>query len=216
MYNGIGLPTPRGSGTNGYVQRNYSAISHRKEKRKDHRSSEKKDLSKIKTENQELRLHEEKKKVEIELFKLKSELTKKGELTPEEIENKIAEERKIRINRVEERFKSSNTDQSSNETSKELENNASPKHQKNEHLKKALKLDQHFKEHGIENDQDAQLVAFDSNVREMLLKRKKLEKSVTEKKRKRKKSEKKAKQSSSSSSSSSDSESSSSSSEEDN
>ena len=26
MYNGIGLPTPRGSGTNGYVQRNLSAL----------------------------------------------------------------------------------------------------------------------------------------------------------------------------------------------
>nr|6QDV_R Chain R, Serine/arginine repetitive matrix protein 2 [Homo sapiens] len=26
MYNGIGLPTPRGSGTNGYVQRNLSLV----------------------------------------------------------------------------------------------------------------------------------------------------------------------------------------------
>ncbi|GJQ11866.1 hypothetical protein GpartN1_g3657.t1 [Galdieria partita] len=28
MYNGIGLPTPRGSGTNGYVQRNVANVSH--------------------------------------------------------------------------------------------------------------------------------------------------------------------------------------------
>ncbi|KAG2379238.1 hypothetical protein C9374_007377 [Naegleria lovaniensis] len=201
MYNGIGLTTPRGSGTNGYVQRNYSAISHHKERKKDHRSSEKKDLSKIKTENVELRLHEEKKKVEIELFKLKSELSKKGELTPEEIENKISEERKIRIKKVEEKFKSSNTDQSAaNENSKASESSVSSPNQKNEQFKKALKLDQHFKEHGIENDQDAQLVAFDSNIRKSFLKRKHNEKSVTEKK-KRKKSEKKTKQDSSSSSS---------------
>ncbi|XP_061875776.1 serine/arginine repetitive matrix protein 2 isoform X1 [Colius striatus] len=33
MYNGIGLPTPRGSGTNGYVQRNLSALRHKKEAR---------------------------------------------------------------------------------------------------------------------------------------------------------------------------------------
>lgn len=26
MYNGIGLPTPRGSGTNGYVQRNQAHV----------------------------------------------------------------------------------------------------------------------------------------------------------------------------------------------
>ncbi|XP_014749551.1 PREDICTED: serine/arginine repetitive matrix protein 2-like [Sturnus vulgaris] len=30
MYNGIGLPTPRGSGTNGYVQRNLSALRPKK------------------------------------------------------------------------------------------------------------------------------------------------------------------------------------------
>ena len=26
MYNNLGLPTPRGSGTNGYIQRNFAAV----------------------------------------------------------------------------------------------------------------------------------------------------------------------------------------------
>lgn len=30
-YNGVGLTTARGSGTNGYVQRNFAAVRHRKE-----------------------------------------------------------------------------------------------------------------------------------------------------------------------------------------
>lgn len=36
MYNGIGLNTPRGSGTSGYVQRNLAAIKQRREKVSQH------------------------------------------------------------------------------------------------------------------------------------------------------------------------------------
>ena len=32
MYNGIGLPTQRGSGTNGYVQRNLSFVQQKKDR----------------------------------------------------------------------------------------------------------------------------------------------------------------------------------------
>ena len=37
MYNGIGLPTPRGSGTNGYVQRNLSLVRGRRGERPDYK-----------------------------------------------------------------------------------------------------------------------------------------------------------------------------------
>lgn len=40
MYNGIGLQTPRGSGTNGYVTRNLSAIRKTKEKVPEYKGKE--------------------------------------------------------------------------------------------------------------------------------------------------------------------------------
>lgn len=40
MYNGIGLSTARGSGTNGFVTRNLSAIRKTKEKIEDYRGKE--------------------------------------------------------------------------------------------------------------------------------------------------------------------------------
>lgn len=39
MYNGIGLQTARGSGTNGYVQRNLSAVRQTKEKVPDYQEN---------------------------------------------------------------------------------------------------------------------------------------------------------------------------------
>ena len=193
MYNGIGLTTPRGSGTNGYVQRNYSAVSNSRDKNKkhNHRSSEKKDLEKIKSKDVELILHDEKKKVEIELFKLKAELSKKGELLPEDIEEKITEERRIRMTKIQEKFKSK-SDVTPNAESEDLfKDTHETNHPKNEQFKKALKLDEHFKKYGIKNDDDAQFLAFDPEVREMMLKRKQQtsasEEEDNEKKKKKKK-----------------------------
>lgn len=40
MYNGIGLPTPRGSGTNSYVQRNLSLVRGRRGERPDYKGEE--------------------------------------------------------------------------------------------------------------------------------------------------------------------------------
>ena len=96
MYNGIGLRTPRGSGTNGYVQKNNSFVkpsvfingSNRKPG----------DLSgvvkpTIKKPSRPVLLHMERRRVEIELLKLKDELEDKGEHDNEEIEKIIQAER---------------------------------------------------------------------------------------------------------------------------
>ena len=68
MYNGIGLTTPRGSGTNGYVQRNLSALRFTK----NHQSYEEVDKQAEvfeqrlgKAPNRGLIEHEKKRKIEI-------------------------------------------------------------------------------------------------------------------------------------------------------
>merc|ERR1712110_140594 len=80
MYNGIGIQTPKGSGTNGYVQRNLANL---RPQRVDFRELNKAfktggDAIKVKKANPELLLHEQKRKVEIDLLKLEEELQAAG------------------------------------------------------------------------------------------------------------------------------------------
>ncbi|KAM9148964.1 serine/arginine repetitive matrix protein 2 [Pangshura tecta] len=91
MYNGIGLPTPRGSGTNGYVQRNLSAVRHKKE-RTDYKSEEelrKLESSLVKKPNQEILDHERKRKVELKCLEL-AELMEEQGYAEGEIQEKVA------------------------------------------------------------------------------------------------------------------------------
>jgi len=206
MYNGIGLTTPRGSGTNGYVQGNCSAI--RSKKNKHHgKPSDKKDLEKIKTPNVELLMHEEKKKIEIELYKLKSELIKKGELSQEEIDAKISEERTTRMKKVQEKFNQS-SDSSKSKTLDDTRDGIKSHQPSEQHsekadkFKKALGIDKEYKKHGITNDEDGSLLAFDPTVKEMLKKRKEKPESSEKTKKRRKKSKEESSDSSDSDSSS--------------
>jgi serine/arginine repetitive matrix protein 2 len=64
MYNGIGLQTPRGSGTNGYVQRNISAIRKTKEKVPDYQVKED---SAVRPFDPELVEHERRRQAEVSL-----------------------------------------------------------------------------------------------------------------------------------------------------
>lgn len=94
MYNGIGLPTPRGSGTSGYIQRNLSFI---KPRRSDFPVPGKRDLGekppKLRKVNPELVAHERKRQVEIQLLQLSDKLEAEG-VDSEEIKTRVAEERK--------------------------------------------------------------------------------------------------------------------------
>ncbi|ORX44403.1 hypothetical protein BCR36DRAFT_228605, partial [Piromyces finnis] len=78
MYNGIGLVTPRGSGTNGFVQRNLSHIPNRpKREFKDF-----KDIpppSALRKKDKEIIIHEKKREIEIKCIELQDELEEKGE-----------------------------------------------------------------------------------------------------------------------------------------
>lgn len=80
MYNGIGLTTPRGSGTNGYVQRNFALVRHRREK-VEYKTDE--DLAKLERElhkkpNKDILEHEWKRKIELECLKLQEKLEDQG------------------------------------------------------------------------------------------------------------------------------------------
>lgn len=80
MYNGIGLDTARGSGTNGYVQRNLSFIRNHKD-RIDYKSEEelkKLDQAMIKQPNKEILDHDRKRKVELKCLEMQELMEEQG------------------------------------------------------------------------------------------------------------------------------------------
>ena len=79
MYNGIGLQTARGSGTNGYVQKNLSHIK-RKADRIDYTSEEqlKKLDSQFKQPNAEILLHEKKRQIEVKCLEMEELMEEQG------------------------------------------------------------------------------------------------------------------------------------------
>lgn len=80
MYNGIGLQTPRGSGTNGYVQRNMSFVSKSREK-VNYRTEE--DIKKLdalanKKPNEEILAHEKKRLIELKCCEMQDLMEEQG------------------------------------------------------------------------------------------------------------------------------------------
>ncbi|CAG8500282.1 17587_t:CDS:2 [Gigaspora rosea] len=91
MYGNVGLATPRGSGTNGYVVRNLSYIK----TRKDNVQYESLDEIKAKSSsylnrkpNKDILKHEKKRQVEIKCIDLRRQLEEAGQ-TEEEIEERV-------------------------------------------------------------------------------------------------------------------------------
>lgn len=79
MYNGIGLSTARGSGTNGYVQRNWAIVRPKeKTKYKTEEELEKSDASVNKQPNKEILDHERKRKIEVRCEELRQALEDQG------------------------------------------------------------------------------------------------------------------------------------------
>ncbi|XP_058810742.1 uncharacterized protein LOC131675683 [Phymastichus coffea] len=91
MYDGVGLTTPRGSGTSGHVQRNFAAVSKR-EKQKNKSLSE----SIIKQPNKEILEHERKRQIEVECMELSDKLEIDG-CTQEQIDTEVDAYRKMRL-----------------------------------------------------------------------------------------------------------------------
>lgn len=80
MYNGIGLQTARGSGTNGYVQRNFAVVRKTKDKvhYKTEAELEKLDACTNKPANREILDHERKRKLEVKCMELEEVLESQG------------------------------------------------------------------------------------------------------------------------------------------
>ena len=80
MYNGIGLQTARGSGTNGYVQTNKAFIRKHRD-RVDYKSEEeikKHEAQMIKQPNREILDHERKRKVELKCMEMEELMEEQG------------------------------------------------------------------------------------------------------------------------------------------
>ncbi|CAG9114870.1 unnamed protein product [Plutella xylostella] len=80
MYNGIGLTTPRGSGTNGYVTRNWAGPRKTKDQ-VNYRTEEeiaKLDSASNKQPNREILDHERKRKIEVKCAELEDSLEDQG------------------------------------------------------------------------------------------------------------------------------------------
>lgn len=80
MYNGIGLPTPRGSGTNGHVQRNWALVKPRV-KDKSYRNEEELavlDIASNRQPNKEILDHERKRKIELKCAEFQEILEEQG------------------------------------------------------------------------------------------------------------------------------------------
>uniref|UniRef100_A0A147BUE0 Putative pre-mrna-splicing factor cwc21 ixodes scapularis pre-mrna-splicing factor cwc21 n=1 Tax=Ixodes ricinus TaxID=34613 RepID=A0A147BUE0_IXORI len=96
MYNGIGLQTARGSGTNGYVQRNLSFVQRSKDKvnYKTEEDIQRLDAQMNRKANQEILDHERKRKLEIKCLELQEMMEEQG-YNQEEIDSKVDELRQM-------------------------------------------------------------------------------------------------------------------------
>ncbi len=80
MYNGIGLETPRGTGTNGYVQRNLANILMGKERfgYKNEADIQRAEAILNRQPNKEILLHQQKRKVELKCVELRDLMEEQG------------------------------------------------------------------------------------------------------------------------------------------
>jgi serine/arginine repetitive matrix protein 2 len=108
MYNGIGLRTVRGSGTNGYVQRNLSYVNASRTRQtlaRNQRGGSSGDFGgrgggkSRPPPNAEILAHEQKRKVELELLEMSLEMEDRG-CDPEEIQDKVKRERERLLARL--------------------------------------------------------------------------------------------------------------------
>jgi serine/arginine repetitive matrix protein 2 len=81
MYNGIGLSTVRGSGTNGYVQKNFAHVRKRPKQNETYKTEE--EIAHLERQlnrkpNEEILEHERKRLVESKCMELQIELEDKG------------------------------------------------------------------------------------------------------------------------------------------
>jgi len=145
MYNGIGLQTARGSGTNGFVTRNMSFIKRHKDK-VDYKSEEelaKLDQQMVKGPNQEILTHERKRKVELKCMEMHELMEEQG-YTQEEIEKKVSIFRKMLMEKEGVSEKVVERDEDGRPIAKETHQLAEANQEKNQKLRDAFGLSQYY------------------------------------------------------------------------
>ncbi|XP_074583803.1 pre-mRNA-splicing factor CWC21-like [Curcuma longa] len=93
MYNGIGLQTPRGSGTNGYIQTSKFFVKSRPPVRQDAAASGSKPEGAVRKPNKDILEHDRKRQIQLKLLILQETLTDQG-YTDAEIAEKLEETKK--------------------------------------------------------------------------------------------------------------------------
>ena len=104
MYNGIGVQTARGTGTNGYVQRNLSFVRSHKDKvqYKTEEDIKKAEAAFRREPNQGILDHERKRKLEVKCLELEELLIEQG-YKDAEVAEKVAAYRKMLLEKEVER-----------------------------------------------------------------------------------------------------------------
>ncbi|KAK1940281.1 hypothetical protein X943_001366 [Babesia divergens] len=130
MLNGVGLTTPRGSGTNGYVQRSLANLPPiRIAKNHDQNGYITRPKMRV---NPEIAMHEKLRSMEVRLMEMR--IKKEGMVPPEELEKMIASERERLMKLLQQ--DSITVELRENESNRLAEQ----KMQQNEKMKRALKL----------------------------------------------------------------------------
>ncbi|KAJ1636329.1 hypothetical protein T492DRAFT_400604 [Pavlovales sp. CCMP2436] len=102
MYNGIGLQTVRGSGTNGYVTKNLSLVGNRRSARDDSKPFAVSSAPLApRAPSAEILEHERGRRVEVQLAELREELEATGALRDDEVEQRVDERRAQLLKRLE-------------------------------------------------------------------------------------------------------------------
>ncbi|KAI8328293.1 hypothetical protein BD560DRAFT_379392 [Blakeslea trispora] len=149
MYNGIGLSTPRGSGTNGYVIRNLSFVKPPRQDNRD-RQEDFKSLPQVKQANAAILDHDRKRKVEVKCMELSIRLEEEG-LAEDVIEEKVQALRESLLADLE---KMEPTD-ARNFKAYEVHQRAEAKEKDNAKMRNALKIHKEYVE-GAAFDREVQ------------------------------------------------------------
>lgn len=96
MYNGIGLPTPRGSGTSGYVQKNLAHVRKTRQRRDQIVAQPQEERG----PNFEIIAHKEKRKIEAKCLQLRDELKAEG-WKKEDIDKEVDHYRQRKLRHLE-------------------------------------------------------------------------------------------------------------------
>merc|ERR1712098_288933 len=156
MYNGIGLQTVRGSGTNGYVQRNLAFVKKHKE-RVDYKTDD--ELAKLdqglnKQPNKEILDHERKRKVELKCMEMQELMEEQG-YTDSEVQDKVNMFRKMLMAKEGVTDSAIEKDEHGRPMARETHQIAEANQEKNQRLKDAFGLTDYVEGSAFDPDSKA-------------------------------------------------------------